>query len=109
MRQVILVAGLTIHGSDAGAQDKGHETSLLDEVTDSREIPAEDRLSQTELQDQVLRRLGGLDARSAVIVKKRFGLYGEESQSLHEIALEFGLTRERIRQLEANAIRSLAV
>ena len=37
----------------------------------------------------------------------RFGLDGEEPQTLEEVGVEFGITRERVRQLEARALREL--
>ena len=41
------------------------------------------------------------------VIEKRFGLYGEEPKSLEEIGKIFGVTRERIRQIESKAIRKL--
>lgn len=51
--------------------------------------------------------LKGLDARSAKIISGRYGLSGGSSKTLAELGLSYGLTRERVRQIEANAIASL--
>jgi DNA-directed RNA polymerase delta subunit len=52
--------------------------------------------------------LGGLDARSRDVVVRRFGLEGHEAETLESIGKQYGITRERVRQIETNAKRSLA-
>jgi RNA polymerase primary sigma factor len=51
--------------------------------------------------------LGRLDARDADVLRMRFGLGGEEPKTLQEIGDRLGLTRERARQLELEALRKL--
>ena len=51
--------------------------------------------------------VGTLNAREQVILKRRFALDGGDPVTLEEIGVDFGLTRERIRQLEAAALRKL--
>jgi RNA polymerase primary sigma factor len=51
--------------------------------------------------------LSDLDERSAVIIRRRYGLYDGERDSLDEIGRRFGVTRERIRQLESKALERL--
>jgi hypothetical protein len=48
-----------------------------------------------------------LDARTTEVLKRRFGLSGQQSQTLQEVAVFFGVTRERIRQIEAKGLRKL--
>ena len=52
--------------------------------------------------------LGDLEDREATVLKLRFGLGGEEPKTLKEIGAELGLTRERVRQIETEALRRLA-
>jgi RNA polymerase primary sigma factor len=52
--------------------------------------------------------LGGLEGREAMVLKLRFGLDGCEPHTLKEIGAELGLTRERVRQIETEALRRLA-
>jgi RNA polymerase primary sigma factor len=54
--------------------------------------------------DRVLKRLS---ERSAEVVRRRFGLHGRPEQTLDEIGLYFGVTRERIRQIEGKAMSQL--
>jgi RNA polymerase primary sigma factor len=46
--------------------------------------------------------------REVKVLKKRFGLDGAQDFTLKQVGEEFGLTRERIRQIEKNAIRKLS-
>ncbi len=58
-----------------------------------------------ELTDAALQ---ALDARSRDIIVRRFGLGKEEKETLESIGKEYGITRERVRQIEANAKKELA-
>jgi RNA polymerase primary sigma factor len=51
--------------------------------------------------------VGSLNSREQVILNQRFALEGGDPRTLEEIGADFGLTRERIRQLEAAALRKL--
>jgi RNA polymerase primary sigma factor len=75
----------------------------------------EDNSSPTPLQSayqQLLREkleevLGTLDPREARILRLRFGLHNGYCYTLEEVGQKFGLTRERIRQIEGKALRRL--
>jgi RNA polymerase primary sigma factor len=51
----------------------------------------------------------GLPEREGAVLQLRYGLGGEEPKSLEEIGRVLGLTRERVRQIEARALERLAV
>jgi RNA polymerase primary sigma factor len=51
--------------------------------------------------------LGTLSEREAKVLKLRFGLEGSKAMTLEEVGKVFGVTRERIRQIEAKALRKL--
>jgi RNA polymerase primary sigma factor len=59
------------------------------------------------VQQKVASALGVLTDREAYIIKKRFGIGFEKDHTLEEISEDFGVTRERIRQIEAVALRKL--
>ena len=55
----------------------------------------------------VFRALDGLDAREREVLLRRFGLAGERPQTLEEIGSRMDLSRERIRQIERDALRRM--
>lgn len=55
----------------------------------------------------VLELMGGLDDREVAILRQRFGLDGGDEKTLEEIGVQFGVTRERIRQIEDKALRKM--
>ena len=54
-----------------------------------------------------MRLLEAIDERDARVLKLRFGLEGQEPLTLKQIGEEVGLTRERVRQIEVDALRKL--
>jgi RNA polymerase primary sigma factor len=48
-----------------------------------------------------------LDPREATILRRRFGLDGNDEETLEEVGEDFGVTRERIRQIQEQALRKL--
>jgi RNA polymerase primary sigma factor len=73
---------------------------------DSAPLP-EECAQQSLLQAQVEKALGALTPRQAHILRLRFGLQNGHSHTLEEIGRQYGLTRERIRQIEKEALHRL--
>ncbi len=73
---------------------------------DSRPTPVE-RASEQLLEDNLKEVLETLSDREARVLKLRFGLEGGDSMTLEQVGKVFGVTRERIRQIEAKALRRL--
>jgi RNA polymerase primary sigma factor len=67
-----------------------------------------DALAEQELREAIAEALNGMDARIGEVLTLRFGLDGGEPHTLEETGEKFGLTRERIRQIEAKGLRKLA-
>ena len=63
--------------------------------------------NQWEALDVARRVLDSLDGREERVIRLRFGLDDGRPRTLEEVGHEFGLTRERIRQIEAKALRKL--
>jgi RNA polymerase primary sigma factor len=59
------------------------------------------------LKEQVAKVLDSLEGREERVIRLRFGLDDGRPRTLEEVGHEFGLTRERIRQIEAHALRKL--
>ncbi len=78
-----------------------------DLTPDQRPTPLE-RLAAGELEQRVAGLLAELPAREGYVVARRFGLDGDPPATLQEIADVFGVTHERIRQIEGKALRRLA-
>lgn len=81
------------------------DTNLGDFISDDYSI--EDLIISSDLKNNLNELLDTLDPRSRAVIIKRFGLNGGEPMSLEEIGKEFDVTRERIRQIEAKALRKL--
>ena len=80
----------------------------LAETMEDEQSPEPDVLmEQRELQERVAACLSGLSEREAHILRLRFGLDTDRAHSLREIGEIYGLSRERIRQLEAMALNKL--
>ena len=66
-----------------------------------------DLTSRRLLKENLEEVLGSLSDREGRVLKMRFGLGGKRPMTLEEVGREFGVTRERIRQIEAKALRKL--
>ena len=88
--------------------DQGESGWSLDEmVTDENTQSPELALSGADDLQQVLALVEKLDPRDAAVLRMRFGLDGEEPRTLKEIGECLGLTRERVRQIEREALAKL--
>lgn len=85
----------------------GHETSLKDIIEDDSQISPSKSAEGVKRRDEILRWLQTLKENERQIIEKRFGLDGGEPQTLEEIGKFFGLTRERVRQIESSALAKL--
>ena len=87
--------------------DEGRVETLEDRLPDES---APSPYAQLELQTSISRMcqmLDQLQERDSTILKERFGLEGDDPKTLEEVGQEFGVTRERIRQLQKEALVKL--
>ncbi len=84
------------------------EDSHLGDFIPDDDTPAPaDAASATILREVIERELHTLTPREEHVIKLRFGLYDGRTHTLEEVGKEFDITRERIRQIEAKALRKL--
>jgi len=87
-----------------GEEDDSH---LGDFIKDDSIMGPEDAASYSVLQDQIGKLLETLTEREQRVLVLRFGLKDGRTRTLEEVGKEFNVTRERIRQIEAKALRKL--
>jgi RNA polymerase primary sigma factor len=83
------------------------ESFLGDFIPDESQLSPVDQASKQLLKDHLDEVLHTLSDREARVLKLRFGLEGNKQMTLEEVGKVFGVTRERIRQIEAKALRKL--
>jgi RNA polymerase primary sigma factor len=82
----------------------------LGDLVASEQAPPEEEITVSLEQDVLRRAVAELPEREREVVKRRYGMNGDrDPASLEAIGRELGLTRERVRQLEASALEQLAV
>ena len=87
-----------------GEEDDSH---LGDFIQDDDSPAPQDSAAYTMLREQLEEVMNTLTPREAKVLKLRFGLEDGKSRTLEEVGREFQVTRERIRQIEAKALRKL--
>jgi len=83
------------------------DAQLGDFVEDKSAIAADDSLIETDLSGQIHKVLATLTPREEKILRMRFGIGERSEHTLEEVGNDFSVTRERIRQIEAKALRKL--
>ncbi|HSB05261.1 MAG TPA: sigma-70 family RNA polymerase sigma factor [Thermodesulfobacteriota bacterium] len=83
------------------------DSTLKDLIADEKSLSPNDCLLEKDLTRHIRKLLGGLSPREEKILKLRFGIGEDGECTLEEIGRQFGLSRERIRQIEAKALERL--
>lgn len=83
------------------------DASLGDIIEDRNSIAPADAASQTILKEEVFSMLDGLTARERRVIELRYGLEDGYNRTLAELGDELGVSRERVRQIEAEALTKL--
>ena len=81
--------------------------SLLDALPDENNPDPSDLLADDDVHDNLDFWLDQLNAKQRGVVERRFGLHGHKSCTLEEVGREIGVTRERVRQIQMDALKRL--
>jgi RNA polymerase primary sigma factor len=93
--------------SQSPAKADGEDADLGDIFEDTRGVAPERDVERREDLALITKLLESIDERDARVLRLRFGLEGKEPLTLKEIGQEVGLTRERVRQIEVEALKKL--
>ncbi len=86
----------------------GDDEALLGDFVEDENTPSPfDETSDTLRRADIRRALDALPERERQVIELRFGLRGDQPRTLEEVGQAFGVTRERIRQIETNTLRKL--
>lgn len=87
--------------------DADPDRSLLDAIADERTPDPEKILQDEDLHAQIEAWLNELNEKQREVVERRFGLNGREIATLEQVGADIGVTRERVRQIQVEALRRL--
>jgi RNA polymerase primary sigma factor len=86
---------------------EGEDSEFGDLIEDDGSVSPLEQTIDNMRRESLARALGALPARERGVISMRYGLDGEEPKTLEEVGRAFGLTRERIRQIETHTLRKL--
>jgi RNA polymerase primary sigma factor len=92
---------------DAPINGEDSDSTMLDILTNAAESSPDEPLMEESLKEEVQQGLSLLSPREVEVISAYYGLNGFKSLTLEEIGEQFGLTRERVRQIKERAIRRL--
>lgn len=80
---------------------------LLDVLPDEKSDGPETNLQSNDMKDSIVHWLDDLNSKQREVLARRFGLLGYEAATLEDVGTEIGLTRERVRQIQVEALKRL--
>ncbi|HEY5716456.1 MAG TPA: RNA polymerase sigma factor RpoS [Psychromonas sp.] len=83
------------------------DKELLDIIPDRKEASPENELQDEDMKVRIVEWLEDLNPKQREVLARRFGLLGYEAATLENVGKEIGLTRERVRQIQVEALKSL--
>ena len=86
---------------------KDEDRSLLDAIPDDNNPDPSQWLQDADLNEKLEIWLGQLNDKQRIVVERRFGLGGQEKATLEQVGNEIGVTRERVRQIQIDALYRL--
>jgi len=107
IREALQISNFHISGDAPLRESESDEYNLWDTLINNDEPSPELSLLNNSLKVEIDRVLATLEAREAQILRYNFGLIGEHSLTIDEIAVVMNLTRERVRQLKIKGLKKL--
>jgi RNA polymerase primary sigma factor len=104
----IIKKAIRVYNATPQADQPDSGWSIDEMVMDGRNKAPDDEMVDTDDLKQVMALLDKMDKREATVLRMRFGLDDEEPKTLKEIGERLGLTRERVRQIESEALTKLS-
>ncbi|MDO6428124.1 RNA polymerase sigma factor RpoS [Thalassotalea sp. 1_MG-2023] len=80
---------------------------LLDVIPDEKSNGPENNLQTDDIKNNIVHWLNELNSKQREVLARRFGLLGYEAATLEDVGVEIGLTRERVRQIQVEALKRL--
>lgn len=105
IREMIHISKVPISLDTSIGDDE--DSHLIDFIEDKRSPNTEESVSHSALRSEIRKMLDGIGYRERRVLELRFGLIDGHPRTLEVVGNEFGVTRERIRQIEAKALRKL--
>lgn len=84
-----------------------NDKALLDIIADEKEFSPEESLQDSDIKSNIVTWLEELNSKQREVLARRFGLMGHEPSTLEDVGAEISLTRERVRQIQVEALRRL--
>jgi RNA polymerase nonessential primary-like sigma factor len=81
--------------------------SVGESIADESSMPPDVQLAHLEIEERIRDWLEQLSERQRSVIERRYGLDGSEIQTLEQLAKDLNLTRERVRQIQLEALSSL--
>ncbi len=108
-RQIAIIKkALHLSATTPHSDQEDNGWSIEETVLDTRSAAPDEEIGDAENRRYVLSLLDKMDQREATVLRMRFGLDDEQPNTLQEIGERLGLTRERVRQIETEALHKLS-
>ena len=102
----LLQSNTKIYSANAALPD-ATDSTFMDNLPDETHCDPQEILQEQDLQESIEQWLGRLSAKHSEVLTRRFGLRGHDGGTLEEVGREIGLTRERVRQIQIEALDKL--
>ena len=86
---------------------KDYERPLLDSISDDHSYSPSEKLQQDNIKNNITHWVYQLSDKQREVICRRYGLCGYENSTLEQVAQELGVTRERVRQIQMDALKRL--